>query len=276
MAESINKRWSRRGTRLLVSGTFILLIGWVLQVYATALKNSQWLSGWILVALIVVLMLYNARKKIPFLPIGRNRSWLQLHLYVGLIATFVFMMHLQWRWPDGYIEFPLALLFVIISASGVAGILMSRLFARRLAHQGEQLIFERIPGFAVTLRDSAEALVRDSIETTESTTLADFYSRNVAEFFARPRFSFRYLFNSRRRYFKLTNELAAQERYMNDKETEFAEQLLDLVTQKNSLDIQYALQLTLKSWLFVHIPLTYAMVLVLLAHIVLVYGFGAV
>jgi hypothetical protein len=62
---------------------------------------------------------------------------------------------------------------------------------------------------------------------------------------------------------------------MNDKEKEFTEQLLALVAQKNSLDTQYALQLTLKSWLFVHIPLTYSMVLVLLAHIVLVYGFGA-
>ena len=276
MAESINRRWSQRGTRLAISTATILLLGWLLQIYATALNNSQWLSGWILVGLIVVLMLYNVRKKIPFLPMGRNRSWLQVHLYVGLVATFLFMMHLQWRWPDGTIELFLALLFVFISASGVAGILMSRLFAQRLAHQGEQLIFERIPGFAVTLRESAEALVRESIDVTESTTLADFYSRNVAGFFARPRFSFRYLFNSRQRYFKLANELAAQERYMNDKEKEFTEQLLELVTQKNSLDTQYALQLTLKSWLFLHIPLTYAMVLVLLAHIVLVYGFGAV
>lgn len=275
MAESINKRWSQRGIRFLVSGIVVVSLAWLLQIYEIALKNSQWLSGWILLGMIVVLVLYNARKKIPFLPMGRNRSWLQLHLYIGLIATFLFLIHLQWRWPEGYIELPLSVLFILICASGVIGILMSRTFARRLAQQGEQIIFERIPGFAVELRNSAEALVRESIETTESTTLANFYSRNVATFFGRPRFSLRYLFNSRRRYFRLTSELAAQERYMNDKEKEFTEQLLALVAQKNSLDTQYALQLTLKSWLFVHIPLTYSMVLVLLAHIVLVYGFGA-
>jgi hypothetical protein len=34
--------------------------------------------------------------------------------------------------------------------------------------------------------------------------------------------------------------------------------------------------LTLKSWLFIHIPMAYSMLLVLIAHMLLVYGFGSV
>jgi hypothetical protein len=272
----MRSRWSRRNGYLSATALIVLVLGWCLQIYGYGLGDSQWLSGWILVAVICLLMMYNGRKKITFLPAIRNRTWLQLHLYVGLAAIFLFLMHIQWRWPDGYLEFSLALLFVLICASGIVGIFISRLFARRLTHQGEQLIFERIPAFARTLRESADDVVKESVDATESTTLADFYVRSVAPFIGRPSFSPGYLFNDQRGYYRLANELAAQKRYMNDKEKEFTEELLDLLKQKNALDNQYTLQLTLKSWLFIHIPLTYSMVLVLLAHMLLVYGFGSV
>ena len=64
------------------------------------------------------------------------------------------------------------------------------------------------------------------------------------------------------------------ERYLNDKEREFSAELRDLVEQKDELDYHYALQTTLKSWLFVHVPLTYGMVLLALVHLVLAYAFG--
>jgi hypothetical protein len=272
----MSSRWSRRNGYLSVTALIVLAIGCCLQIYGFGLGDSQWLSGWLLVTVIFVLMMYNGRKKITFLPAIRNRTWLQLHLYVGLAALFLFLMHVQWRWPDGYLEISLALLFVLICASGVVGIFISRLFARRLTHQGEQLIFERIPAFARTLRETADGVVKESVDATESTTLADFYIRTVAPFFGRPSFSPRHLFNDQRGFYRLSNELAAQERYMNDKEKEYTEELLDLLKRKNALDNQYTLQLTLKSWLFIHIPMTYSMVLVLLAHMLLVYGFGSV
>ena len=54
-----------------------------------------------------------------------------------------------------------------------------------------------------------------------------------------------------------------------------AAQLVELVRQKDGLDYQHALQLTLRLWLFVHIPVTYSLMLWAVAHIVLVYGFSA-
>lgn len=53
--------------------------------------------------------------------------------------------------------------------------------------------------------------------------------------------------------------------------------LRDLVNQKHMLDFQYSLQLALRLWLFVHIPLSYSVLVFSMLHIVLVHSFsGAV
>jgi len=267
---------ARRRQRFLISIVIAGVAWWFFGIYQLALKNSQWLSGWILVALIVLLILYNLRKKISFLPMASNTVWLQIHLYAGAITFFVFLLHIDWRWPNGFIEILLALLFVFTCLSGVIGIWMSRRFAKQLTHKGEQLLFERIPAFSESLRLSAEQLVEKSIDETESTTLADYYVRKLAEYFHQPNYSLEHIFKSNRRFIKLNSELHAQQRYMNSQEQDFAGQMAELLVQKNYLDQQYGLQKSLKSWLFAHIPLSYSLLLLLLAHIVLVYGFGAV
>lgn len=260
----------------LISAAIAAAAWWFFGIYELALKNSQGLSGWILVVLITLLMLYNMRKKISFLPMGSNVVWLQIHLFTGAIAFFIFLLHIGWRWPGGNIEILLALVFVLVCLSGVVGIWMSRRFAKRLTHKGEQLLFERIPAFAHALRLAAEQLVEKSIDETESTTLADFYVRKLAAYFHQPNFSLEHIFLSRRRYIRLHNELRSHQRYMNNQEQVFSGEMAELLTRKNYLDQQYSLQKTLKYWLFAHIPLSYSLLLILSAHIVLVYGFGAI
>jgi hypothetical protein len=48
-----------------------------------------------------------------------------------------------------------------------------------------------------------------------------------------------------------------------------------LLREKRRLDFHYALQGLLKAWLFVHIPFTYSLLLFIVVHIVLVFGFSA-
>ena len=51
-------------------------------------------------------------------------------------------------------------------------------------------------------------------------------------------------------------------------------QIADLVRQKDGLDYHHSLQLTLKLWLFAHIPLTYSLLIFSVVHVVLVYAFS--
>ena len=69
-------------------------------------------------------------------------------------------------------------------------------------------------------------------------------------------------------------ELEDLRRFANAAEQEKIEKLAALVRQKDGLDYHRSLQLALKQWLFVHIPLTYGLVVFTLAHLVLVFGFS--
>ena len=53
------------------------------------LTTSSFTTGYLLIAAVLFLALYNVRKKLPFLPLGSSATWLQLHLYVGLASVGV-------------------------------------------------------------------------------------------------------------------------------------------------------------------------------------------
>ena len=63
-------------------------------------------------------------------------------------------------------------------------------------------------------------------------------------------------------------------RYLNEQERATLEKLAQLVRQKDGLDYHHAVQTTLKLWLFVHVPLTYGLMIFSLMHIVLVFAFS--
>jgi len=65
----------------------------------------------------------------------------------------------------------------------------------------------------------------------------------------------------------------ALDRYLNDKERTLLTELRDLVKVKDELDTQYTGQSLLKYWLFLHIPLTYVILLFAIPHMVMVLSF---
>jgi len=139
--------------RRFVNVTFAILAALLVvvssTVYVTAINQNGFLTGWILFGLVLALSGYRIRKKVSTLPIGRASSWLQAHIYGGLIALFAFFVHVGWRIPDGVFEGMFAAVFLLVALSGVVGIAINRIFARRLTRRGEEVIFERIPGLGL-------------------------------------------------------------------------------------------------------------------------------
>ena len=242
-------------------------------VYTAALYDGAFLSGWLLLLTMLFLALYNIRKKIPVLPIGSSSAWLQLHVYAGWLAIVLFALHVGLRVPDGWLETILAVLFVLVAGSGVVGLVLSRNLSRRLTRRGEEVIFERIPVFMARLRNEAEELVLRSTKEAESTTIADYYAARLMPFFDGPRNFTQHLRESNRSLFALLAGIGDIERYLSPKEREFSDALRQLVQKKDELDYHYALQATLKGWLFAHIPLTYTLLIFAALHLVLVYAF---
>lgn len=256
---------------LVIVAVLVLIANAALRV---AMYHVAFVSGWFLFGLCVFLALYNVRKKLTFLPLGTSASWLQLHIYLALLTFVVFVVHIDFRIPNGPFEIVLAFLYLTVFVSGVAGLIFSRIIPPRLATRGEEVIFDRIPMFVRRLREEVEELVLQCISESETSAVPEFYIRRLKPFFDCPRHYWAHLFHSTRPLHALVVDIEAQHRYLSDKERTLVDQITTHVKTKDDLDYHHALQKTLKYWLFVHIPLTYSLLIVAVFHIVLVYSFA--
>src|SRR4051812_13234052 len=68
------------------------------------LGSSAFSTGYLMLAAVLFLALYNVRKKLPFLPLGSSATWLQWHLYVGIGSMALFALHAGIRWPTGVLN----------------------------------------------------------------------------------------------------------------------------------------------------------------------------
>lgn len=249
----------------------IFLVWWL---SLATLISTAFISGWALTSLFILLATYNFRKLVLFLPIGSSSLWLQIHLYAGWVTLALFSVHIGFRVPNGWLESILAVIYLAVAGSGILGILLSRTAAPRLARRGECVLFERIPFHYKQVREQAQELMIQTATQRKAPTIADFYSSTLISFFHRPCNTLAHIVGSSRQRHRLLHELKSLDRYQNATEHEYLEQIVKLVEIKDDLDFQYAVQRSLKCWLFVHIPLTYALLLITTAHVLVVYAFA--
>ena len=274
MAQPVTTLAGRRLRAMILTALVALALAVLLTAYSFALRSSAYLSGWVLLVMMLILAGYNLRKKLTYPPLARSSTWLQFHVYIGLLSIMVFLFHTGMRIPNGPLETTLATLYVLLAGTGLVGLFLSRAIPSRLALRGPEVLFERIPVFRRQLRERAEQLVVESAEETRTTTLADFYTRRLADFLAGPRNTFRHLRQSNRPLQQLNRELRSLDRYLSEKERLIAGELSELIEAKDTLDYHHAMQSVLKGWLFVHIPLTYALLIFAVVHAVLAYAFS--
>jgi hypothetical protein len=247
---------------------------WAHEKYAGVMSRFAYLSGWALFAVMLALTFYNARKKISFLPLLSSETWLQFHIYAGLLTAVLFLVHISYKMPTGWFQGALAWLYVLVMLSGFFGLFASRAIPKRLTTRGGEVLFERIPGIRRQLQERAESLALKSVAEVKSSTIADFYARELKGFFDGARNFVPHLFEIRTPLNLVLNKISDLNRYLNESERATMDEISTLVRQKDGLDYHYSLQLVLKLWLFVHIPLTYSLLLWTLAHIVLVFAFS--
>ncbi|HVT28157.1 MAG TPA: hypothetical protein VHE81_09085, partial [Lacipirellulaceae bacterium] len=158
-------------------------------------------------------------------------------------------------------------------ASGVVGLYLTRTIPRQLSRVGQEVIYERIPVLHLAVRRQANEAVLDSVAASGASTLADFYVARLYDFFNRSRETRYFLRPTTARRRSLMHDLQSVRRYLSDQEQPACERLFALLRHKDDLDFHQARQRLLKTWLFVHIGLTYALVVFALLHGVLALAF---
>ncbi len=261
----------RRGIGIVLGLSVFAWLG--TRIAAAALRPTPFLTGWVLLCLLVFLTLFNARKKLPFLPLGTAAAWLQVHIYAGIFSVVIFALHLGARVPNGVVEVALALLYVTVAASGFVGLFLTRVLPPRLTNRGEALLFERIPILRTRLRTKAEALMLRAVTESGSQLIPQLYTERVLPYLAKPRHWLHHLAESPRPVQRLCEEITAAERFASPDEQRILGEIRECVEAKADCDYQYSLQSVLKGWLFVHVPLTYSLLLFAAVHAVLVHAF---
>jgi hypothetical protein len=256
------RRWTLSLVTLLAAG--LLAAGWALG--RMALRPTAMQSGVLLLSLVTGLILFNARKKLPFMPLLKASTWLQLHIYIGWLTVVLYALHTGLRWPSGRLGVVLAVLFLVVAVSGVFGLWLSRWIPPRLTRSGESLIFERIPLLRHRLREEARVMAQQAVEDTHSTTLADFYLKMLGPYLAAEPGLLSPFLHDDRQHHRVEAELRELRRYLASSEMVLAERLEEIIEAKRNLDQQLAGQRLLKLWLFVHIPLSYGLLVLSLVH----------
>jgi len=244
-----------------------------LQILETSIRATAFWTGWTLFFLVTTLALFNGRKKLPFLPIGKAATWLQYHIYAGLFAILVYLVHVGVKLPYGTLEASLSVLFVTVALSGVIGMIISRVIPVGLTSRGEPVLFERIPSIRITLQREIEDLVVECARENQNTTVSDLYTDYLDRFLRGPRNFLYHLMGWARPLRALEREIHTLDRYLNEDERRVIDEILTRVRLKDDLDYQWARQLLLKGWLFIHVPLTFSLLLLAVLHIFVVYGF---
>ena len=241
---------------------------------ANNLGEPAIITGYALFATLLLLLLFNVRKRLPMLPLGHAHWWTLVHSVVGILAGALFFLHTETLWPQGTYEQGLALLLYIATLSGIFGYVIQRLYPKRLAGHGVEVIYERIPQELAVLRDAAESIVLRCTKEAKADTLARYYVETFQWYFLRPRFLMSHLTGAGKSDYWLEQQFTASRQYLNELERTFLDELRALAERKDSIDFHYAAQHLMKSWLLVHIPSVIGLIALVLWHLLIVNIYG--
>ena len=232
------------------------------------------LTGYYLFALMIFLGLFNVRKKLSMVPLGKASIWLRVHVAGGILAVAMFWLHIGKLWPNGAYEQVFALTFYLVSITGFVGYLLLRMYPSRLTQTGIEVIYERIPAELAAIREEAEALILACAKETGSDTIARHYLETFRWFFSRPRNFWSHALGSRAGAHWVRNEVTNLRRYLNEAEQGFLDRLANLAITKNRIDSHYAAQTIMKGWLLIHLPLSVAVLALAVWHFILVHVYA--
>lgn len=255
-------------------------LAWLVEQYATALRDPRYLDGWLLASgMMLQLWLHVARKSGRLTPRSaiRLRSF---HVFLGYLLMAVFLLHVDFSWPDTVFEWALWSCFLLVALSGLFGTLIAAsLQARRTID--EAIGYERIPERRAELARELESIVLGTDPAARSIPLpnlphddwiSDLHANRLSDFFQGPRNRTAHLFGSQLPLDKLIGEIDTLSRYVDERGRSKLAAVKELVLEKDRLDFA-SVQLSLnKAWLLVHVPVTYMLLVLSVMHVLVAYA----
>jgi len=133
------------------------------------------------------LALYNLRKKLPYLPIGSSATWLQWHIYVGMGTIGIFGAPRRPNWPRGPLNITLAIVYLLTIGSGFVGSFYRAQSRSIGASRTRSDLPSEFQGCGTRCGSKPVNWRCNPSPPRAATTLADFYTMRLYEYFEQPR-----------------------------------------------------------------------------------------
>ena len=256
---------------------------WLVWIYGNGLRDPRYFDGWVLAGGMSLQLYFHIAIKTASLSPKSAGRWRKMHVFLGYLLIAAFLAHTDFSLPDTGFEWALWVGFVLVSLSGILGVYLA--WALRAKHAiDESISYDRIPARRSELARDVHAAVTNptfdgnliSLPTPPyDAWIADLYTTHLRDFFQGPRNLAAHLIGSQRPLKQLTNEIDNLSRYVDEKSQEKLAVIKNLVIEKDRLDFASVYLGLTRGWLFVHVPATYALTVLVVLHILVAYAFSS-
>ncbi|MEY4614701.1 MAG: hypothetical protein RL179_2674 [Planctomycetota bacterium] len=246
------------------------------------------------------------RKKLRSWRIGKVSTWMRAHIWLGLLAVPLLVLHTGFRW-GGPLSTTLMVLFLVVIASGVWGLVLQQFLPDKLLKEvPSETIFSQIDYVSDLMASEASRLVKSvcniKVDVDDAGELSDDEGRHLVvgavrstgaiqgrvvvtaslqesvpdskplyDFFNEHIYGF--LKNGEEARSPLAKSIRATVLFnslrmkLSPRAHEVVAVLEDLCNQRRQLILQSKIQFWLHSWLWVHLPLSVALIVLMFVHV---------
>jgi hypothetical protein len=256
---------------------------WLVWIYGNGLRDPRYLDGWMLAGGMSLQVAFHIAIKTASLAPKSAVRWRKIHLFMGYLLIAAFISHTDFSLPDSGFEWALWTAFVLVTLSGIFGTYLA--WSLKAKHGiDERISYDRIPARRVELARDVHAAVAETDVTAAALALPtppydawimDLYRNHLRDFFQRQSNYTSHLIGSQRPLKRLTDEIDDLSPYLDKRRQEKLAVIRSLVVEKDWLDFARVYLGLSRGWLFVHVPVTYALIVLGVLHIVIVYSFSS-
>jgi hypothetical protein len=255
---------------------------WLVWIYGNSLRDPRYLDGWVLAGGIIVQLCFHLAIKMAGLSSKSAMRWRKIHIFLGYLLVAAFVSHTDFSLPDTGFEWALWAAFVLVTLSGIFGTYLAwSLQAKRGIDK--RVRYDRIPTRLAELARDVDAIVAKSGPPAVAIALPappyeawimDLYTAHLRDFFQGQRNSTAHFLGSQRPLKRLTDEIDQLSSYVDQQSQEKLTVIKNLVVEKDRLDFARVYLSLTRGWLFVHVPVTYALIVLMVLHVLVVYAFS--
>jgi hypothetical protein len=259
--------------RWLFASTVLILACVVLYGVSVALGHDRGSSVWGLaygIAATVVLALVMAyavrRRTLRVRRLGRSWTYLELHVYGGVIFLLLVGMHTSFRVPQGTLTVVLWLLSLWVVGTGLFGVALQK-WIPTVLNQGLSIEVQaaRVPELVKASAQRAEQLVSRASEPVR-----EFYNRVVAPRIHGVQPRWMYYVDAPGDTHAQADQFAFLRTVVTGEERELLDELEVLYRSKLEMDAHYTLQRALRWWLRLHVPAAVILWALLALHVAMI------